>query len=147
MYEKANAELEKEKHDINQNWMEAKKQISVLKVELQKCRSSSSEASLGQFKSTKEKLTHERDHYSQQFERSKSLHDEMRKVEAELKSKKEVIKKLRREIENKTKESTLLRSTLKKKERELTKAKHEVLSGVFLFSLMLHVRMYNKKLC
>jgi len=131
LYEKANADFKKELQAVNKNWMESKKEISVLKVELKKCRSSSSEAISGQYKSAIAKLTRERDDYSQQFERSKSLREEMKKGEAELKNKKSFIKKLRKDIEIKSKEITSLNAILKRKERELAKAKFEVLSGLF----------------
>ena len=127
MYEKATVDLQKQLRAVNLELMESKRKLSHTVVELKKSKSSSSEAAMGHFKSTIEDLTHERDHYYQECERSKCLLSDMKKIETELKSKKNFVKQLRREVENKTKEITSLNGTVRRKDRELAKAKQEVL--------------------
>ena len=151
MYEKAIVDLQKQLRAVNQELMESKRKLSDTAVELKKSKSSSSEAVMGQFKCTIEDLTHERDHYYQECERSKFLLSDMKKIETELKSKKNFVKQLRKEVENKTKEITSLNGTVRRKDRELAKAKQEVLFyptfSLFFFTLYVWIHMYLLLLC
>jgi len=126
IYEDEISGLQKELRDTSLRWKESKQKLAEAEVELKKCRSGSSDAILGHFKTSIEKLTQEKDFFKHQWELLKPLQSEVKKAEGNLTKHKDIIKQQKKDKDILVKEVNSLKAKVKRQEREINKANAEV---------------------